>query len=247
MKTQPQIFSHRELNRKFSRAVQACMVDGYDIDGERNDYSNMTSHAVMVHSERGKKDTFRLVKLTRETSSIFNNVDFRILTVTEYSNAHDLDRKGNGKEILCEKYFRIGTRWRLNKCAWTKDEEFAKNLFKLHLNRQHANSEVRGHVLDMTDKTTRNLVLALVRRRGERCKSVGADNIVSANIGLNLYNGGPIRVNAVVKRGDRRQEVTIAARKATNYGKTSPKILDACARIHGEDRTHAISRLIRQS
>lgn len=248
------ILSPRELNREFSRAVQACMVDGYDLDGERNDYSNMTSHAVMVKSQRGKRDTFRTVVLEQlnRSPSWKDRFEpaFRFLTVTEYANARDMERKENGKELSRVTFYTVKDGGVMSQCAWTRNKEIADRAVKLHFTRcAQRRGELRGHELDLTNDKTRELLLSLVRRRGERCKCVNAKNIVKATIGLNLDNKAPIRVEVHLDRGGNKRFVQAAARKPIDYSRTTPHNLAVCAREWGEkgkDRDYVIGKLTHQ-
>lgn len=247
MKKNLDILDNRELNRVFSRTIQANMVDGYDIDGKNSESSWGHSHVVLIKSQRGKKDAFRVVELFDATSSFNQKLSYRKLFVTEYENVHDMDRKENGKVLSDRTFYVVGSPWGKNK-AWTENADLAEKLFKLHRERQHLKFYPRGHELPLTGKTLEHLVV-MVRNNGHLCKSIGPKNIVNASIGLNGNNEGPIRVNVTISRNGKTQDVQISAKKAIDYSNATPSHIARIEKREGNkaNRERIIARLVRPS
>ena len=248
--TSNEIITDRELNRAFSRAVQGCMIDGYDIDGKESESSWGHAHIVMVKSQRGKKDTFRIVELgdCKRNYCDIKTPPSRILEITEYKNAHDMTWKKNG-DILSQRFFyRVGQDYG-QKFAWTENKRLAIELRALHANRARNKSTTRWH--RNIELTPANLLAltTLVRKHGERCKCVAPRDIVSAQLSRNLYDHAPMRVNISVQRGKtgRTFDVCVAAKRTTDYSLTTPHNIAAAGKLYGEkgkDRDYVICKLI---
>ena len=248
------IISNRELNRVFSRQVQACMVDGYDIEGALSEASWGNPHVVLVKSQRGKKDMIRVVELTDLIGSWHLSskpeLAHKKIVVTEYPTREFYERnKNDGKTILERKFYVVGGQWS-NKKAWTENRALAEKLDKIHGNRQlHKGGVDTKRPLKLEGKTLETLVV-LVRKHGHLCKSIGPKNIMNATLGKNYSyirgaGAGSLRLNVTLKRGEKTQDVEIRMTNhhVPDYTLTSPRILAACEK-RGEKRDHAIARLV---
>ena len=254
--TSNEIITNRELNRAFSRAVQGCMIDGYDIDGKESESSWGHAHVVMVKSQRGQKDTYRVVELgsivelgnCKSVSYEPGTPPSRVLEITEYKNAHDMAWKKNG-DILSQRFFyRVGQDYG-QKFAWTENKRLAIELRALHVNRVRNKSTLRWY--RNIELTPANLLAltTLVRKHGDRCKCVAPRDIVGAQLSRNLYDHGPMWVNISVQRGKngRTFDVCVAAKRTTDYSLTTPHNIAAASKLYGEkgkDRDYVICKLI---
>ena len=253
--TTKKILSDRELNRAFSRTVQACLIDGYDIDGKLSESSWGNPHVVLVKSQRGKKDSVRVVELSKLVSSWHlktpPELAHKKIIVTEFPTLRDFEwRKHETAKVIQErKFYVVGSPWG-NKKAWTEDYELAGKLEKIHGERQLRKGSVDAkRPLKLEGKTLETLVV-LVRKHGHLCKTVGPKNITTATIGKNYSpsrggGAGPLVVNITVKRGTKTQDVEIRTNSWSipDYTLTSPRILAGCEK-RGEKRDHAIARLV---
>ena len=248
--TSNEIITNRELNRAFSRAAQGCMIDGYDIDGKESESSWGHAHVVMVKSQRGKKDTFRIIELgdCKRNYCDIKMPPSRVLEITEYKNAHDMTWKENG-DILSQRFFyRVGQGCG-QKFAWTENKQLAIELRALHANRARNKSTPRWY--RNIELTPANLLAltTLVRKHGDRCKCVAPRDIVGAQLSRNLYDHGPMWVNISVQRGKtgRTFGVCVAARRTTDYSLTTPHNIAVAQKLYGEkgkDRDYVICKLI---
>lgn len=241
-----EIITNRELNRAFSRAVQGCMVDGYDIDGAKSESSWGHAHVVMVKSQRGKKDTFRIVELgdCKRNYCDIKTPSSRVIQITEYKNAHDISYQKNG-DILSQRFFyRVGQDYG-DKCAWTENKDLAEKLLALRGARYKNSFTPRGDKIALTPANLLALT-TLVRRHGDRCKCVAPRDIKSATIGRNLYNHGPVQVNISVQRGKNGHsfDVCVSAKRSTDYSLTTPSRIAAAEKLYNKGRDYAICKLI---